>query len=105
MLPSEEYLSSYGNEQIKLLAGFYGEEATVKYDGETHTSKPLVDASELLSEWKIFRRALVVEKKKALMERKKSPILSPTMQDILEEMMKSKNTKVFCLRHGSCSII
>ena len=47
-LPSEESLSSYGNEQIKLLAGFYGEEATVEYDGETHTSKPLVDASELL---------------------------------------------------------
>ena len=70
-LPSEESLSSYGNEQIKLLAGFYGEEATVEYDGETHTSKPLVDASELLSEWKIFRRALVV-KKKSLMERKNS---------------------------------
>ena len=87
-LPSEESLSSYGNEQIKLLAGFYGE-ATVKYDGETHTSKLFVDASELLSEWKIFRRALVVEKK-SLMERKNSPILSPTMQDILEEMMKSK---------------
>ena len=50
---------------------------------------PLVDASELLSKWKIFRRALVVEKK-SLMERKNSPILSPTMQDILEEMMKSK---------------
>ena len=62
-LPSEESLSSYGNEQIKVLPGFYGEEATVEYDGETHTSKPLVDASELLSEWKIFRLALVVEKK------------------------------------------
>ena len=55
-----------------------------------HTSKPLVDASELLSEWKIFRRTLVVEKKKSLMERKNSTIMSPTMQDILEEMMKSK---------------
>ena len=32
---------------------------------------------------------LVVEKK-SLMERKNSPILSPTMQDILEDMMKSK---------------
>ena len=72
MLPSQESLSSYGNEQIKLLAGFYGEEATEEYDGETHTSKPLVDASELLSEWKIFRRALVVEKK-SLMERKFFP--------------------------------
>ena len=88
-LPSEESLSSYGNEQIKLLAGFYGEEATVEYNGEAHTSKPLIDASELLSEWKIFRRTLVVEKK-SLMERKNSPILSPTMQDILEDMMKSK---------------
>ena len=53
------------------------------------THPPLVDASELLSKWKIFRRALVVEKK-SLMDRKNSPILSPTMQDILEEMMKSK---------------
>ena len=68
-LPSEESLSSYGNEQIKLLTGFYGEEATVEYDGETHTSKPpsanlvcidafaqarisRTSASELLSEWR-----------------------------------------------------
>ena len=42
-LPSEESLSSYGNEQIKPLAAFYGEEATVEYDGKpTHPNHLLM---------------------------------------------------------------
>ena len=44
-------------------------------------------ANELLSEWKIFRRALLVEKK-AIMECKEESV-SPSMQEVLDEMNKS----------------
>ena len=53
----------------------------------TYTSPPLLDGDELLSEWKIFRLALLVEKK-AIMERKGESV-SPSMQEILDEMNKS----------------
>ena len=39
LLPSEEEgFSQYRKEEIKVLAQFYGSEATVSYDGETYTS-------------------------------------------------------------------
>ena len=52
LLPTEDSLPSYGNEQIKILAEFYGKEAEVQYAGATYTSPPLHDSDELLSEWK-----------------------------------------------------
>ena len=70
LLPTEDSLPSYGNEQIKILANFYGKEAEVQYAGITYTSPPLLDGDELLSKWKIFRNALLVERK-AIMDRKK----------------------------------
>ena len=85
LLPAEASLPSYGSEQIKILAEFYGKEAEVEYVLTTYTSPPLLDGDELLSEWKIFRRALLVEKR-AIMERKESV---PSMQEILDEMNKS----------------
>ena len=86
-LPAEASLPSYGSEQIKILAEFYGKEAEVEYAWTTYTSPPLLDGDELLSEWKIFRRALLVDKK-ATMERKEESV-SPNMQEILDEMNKS----------------
>ena len=62
-LPTEASLPSYGSEQIKILAEFYGKEAEVEHAVTTYTSPPLLDGDELLSEWKIFRWALLVEKK------------------------------------------
>ena len=85
--PAEASLPSYGSEQIKILAEFYGKEAEVEYALTTYTSPPLLDGDELLSEWKIFRRALLVEKK-AIMERKEESV-SPSMQEVLDEMNKS----------------
>ena len=85
--PAEASLPSYGSKQIKILAEFYGKEAEVEYALTTYTSPPLLDGDDLLSEWKIFRRALLV-KKKAIMERKEKSV-SPSMQEILDEMNKS----------------
>ena len=87
LLPTEDSLPSYGNEQIKILAEFYGQEAEVQCAGMTYTSPPLLHGDELLSEWKIFRRALLLEKK-AIMERKKESV-SPSLQHILDEMETS----------------
>ncbi len=87
LLPAEAFLPSYGNEQIKILAEFYGKEAEVEYALTTYTPPPLLDGDELLSEWKIFRRALLVEKK-AIMEHKEESVF-PSMQEILDEMNKS----------------
>ena len=62
LLPKEDSLVSYGNEHIKVLADFYGKAAEVEHPGVTHTSLPLPNGDELLSEWKMFRRAMAVEK-------------------------------------------
>ncbi len=62
LLPTEDSLHSYGTEEIKVLAEFYGKEAQVQYAGITHTSPPLLDKDDLLSEWKIFRCAFLLEK-------------------------------------------
>ena len=48
LLPTEDSLPSYGNEQIKILAEFCGKEAEVQYAGATYTSPPLLDGDELL---------------------------------------------------------
>jgi hypothetical protein len=63
LLPTDDSITSYGNDQIQVLAQFYGEEAEVQFAGSTFTSPPLLDREELLSEWKIFRRAFLLEKK------------------------------------------
>ena len=43
LLPAEASLPSYGSEQIKILAEFYGKEAEVEYALTTYTSPPLLD--------------------------------------------------------------
>ena len=58
LLPTEDSIPSYGNEQIKILTNFYGKEAEVQYAGISYTSPPLLNGDELLSEWKIFGCAL-----------------------------------------------
>ena len=63
LLSIEDSLPSYDNEQIKILPNCYGKEAEVQYVGITYTLPPLLDGDELLSKWKIFRGALLVEKR------------------------------------------
>ena len=50
---------TYGKEEIKQLAAFYGEEAKVEFQGESFQLPPVIDGDVLLSEWPVFRRALL----------------------------------------------
>ena len=49
-----------------------------------YTSPPLVDSEELCAEWRVFKRAMVKEKK-AIMEKMKIT-KPPTLQDVKVEM-------------------
>lgn len=82
-LPTEECMSSYGLQEIQKLADFYGKEASVEYLGVTYTSPPLLDREELLSEWKIFRRALYKERELIVRSKKQS---TPSMQEVFQSM-------------------
>ena len=84
--PTEEALIlAYGLKDIRILADFYGNDATVEYEGTIHTSSPLLDRDELLSEWKTFRRALIQEKKSIMQTTRNS---QPSLQDILQSMQE-----------------
>ena len=88
LLPTDDSITSYGNDQIQVLAEFYGEEAEVQYAGSTFTSPPLLDREELLSVWK-YSDVLFCGRKKSIIEHRKE-LVSPSMQDILAEMEKSR---------------
>ena len=87
-LPTEDSLSTYGVQQIKELADFYGTEASVTYHGVTSTSNPLVNYDELLSEWKVFRRVLCKEKN--LFMSAKGLSKAPSLQDLLQSMQATE---------------
>ena len=88
-LPAEESLSYCGLQEIQELTDFYGNEASVEYFNETHTSLPLLDREELISEWKIFRRALYNEKEKLLRFKNSTP----STQQVLALMQSSNSYK------------
>ena len=75
LLPTDDSITSYSNDQIQVLAQFYWEEAEVQFAGSTFTSPLLLDREELLSEWKIFRRAFLLEKN-SIMEHRKELVYS-----------------------------
>ena len=89
LLPSSEdpLLSSYGNEDIKLLANFYGKEACVEHNERCFTSPPILNADELITEWALFRRAMIIKKKCLL--RLKNLELAPSLQELFKEMNTS----------------
>ena len=64
--PSENDISSYGLQEIKVLSEFYGSNATVEFEGTIFSSPPLLDHKELMSEWKTFRRALLKKKQRVI---------------------------------------
>ena len=101
LLPNESLLS-YGNELIKILAEFYGKQAEIQYAGMTYTSPLLIDGDELLSEWCVFKRALLLEKK-VIIERKEGSV-SPNKQEIINEKKKSHTFGGIFPRHGNYSI-
>jgi hypothetical protein len=82
LLPeSETQLSAYGALQVKTLADFYGNEATIKFESTTYTSPAILNKDELLSEWPMFKRAFFQEKK---------AMSSNSATDVLMQEMKSK---------------
>ncbi len=63
LLPAKEDLrSSYGVDKISCLGDFYGKPAEVEFDGITYSSTPLLNKDDLISEWAIFKRALLQER-------------------------------------------
>ena len=84
--PTEEALIlAHGLEEIRILADFYGNDATVEYEGTIYTSSPLLDRDKLLSEWNTFKRALIQEKKSIMQTTRNS---QPSLQDILQSMQE-----------------
>ena len=55
---SEESLSFYGTEKIKILTDFYGHEQQVSFQGDVGHSRPDVDPEQSEAEWKIYRRIM-----------------------------------------------
>ena len=76
--------SSYGNEAMKFLATFYGEEVEVELFDTFFKSPKVLDGDGLISEWPVFRRALLKEKQVFMSA--KSVVKIPTFQELFEEM-------------------
>ena len=68
---------TYGKNKNKQLVPVYGQEAKIEFQGETFKLPPVIDGDKLLSEWPVFRRALLYEKE-AVCNVFKKPIKSPT---------------------------
>ena len=64
----EAALPEFGNNELKILLYFYGKEAQAEFVGKTYTSPPIMDSEEILSEWRVFKRAFA-KQKKALMKK------------------------------------
>jgi hypothetical protein len=86
LFPPKEKLSGFGDKEIELLSAFYGNEASVEYEGVKHTSSPLLNAEDLISEWKVYRRAMLQEKDMMMAAKGGSQSL-PTMQEVSARMM------------------
>ena len=78
---------TYGKEEIKLLAAFYGEEAVIEFQGESFQFPPVIDGDVLLSEWPVFRRALLHEKVAFMSSKKLTK--SPTFQQVFQGIQKA----------------
>lgn len=83
-------LSSYGVQQIKNLTDFYGTDASVDYVGITYTSPPLLAHDELLSEYKVFRRAPHKEKELLMSSESHKVSQPPSLQDVLITMQATE---------------
>ena len=59
----ETALPEYGNKELNYLVLYYGREARAEFDGATSVSPPLIDSDEILSEWRVFKRAFAKRKK------------------------------------------
>ena len=74
-IPEETERPHYGIKEIEELAGFYGNEATVTYDGITYTSPPLLNKDTIVSDWRVFKGVLLQESILVKKENGKEPSL------------------------------
>ena len=85
---SQDSFSSYGNGEMKLLATFYGEEVEVELFDTFFKSPKVLDGDGLISEWPVFRRALLKEKQVFMSAKSVAKI--PTFQELFEEIHSSE---------------
>ncbi len=78
---------TYGQEEITLLASFYGKEAHVEFQSESFQFPPVIDQDGLLSEWPVFRRALLHERQIFMSSEKLTK--SPTFQQVFQGIQKA----------------
>ena len=81
-------MNGYGDKEIELLSSFYGSEASVEYEGIEYTS-PVLNTDDLISEWKVYRRAMLQEKDMMAANGD-----SPTMQELSARMMSCQASPV-----------
>lgn len=72
----EDNLSDYGTDKINTLTAFYGSVQEVQFDGKKGVSQPDIDPKDTESEWKLFRRFMLVQHKRSSLQQVLSALLS-----------------------------
>lgn len=75
----EDNLSDYGMDKINTLTAFYGFVQEVQFDGKKGISQPDIDPEDTESEWKLFRRLMLVQHKS----------LRSSLQQVLSALLSS----------------
>ena len=96
----ERALPEYGNEKFQALVDFNGREVTVEFDGTTYASSPLIDSEEIVSQWRLFKRALAKETKTLVQGKKLNK--APTLQEV-KTGMESTEAYSHC-KHNIISV-
>ena len=82
-LPDDEAnLSDYGIDKINTLTAFYGSVQEVQFDGKKGVSQPDIDREDRESEWKLFRRLMLVQHKRSSLQEVLSALLSTCSSSI-----------------------
>lgn len=81
-LPTEDKLANYGIEKIRNLINFYSVAQRIQFQGEICISQPDINAEDLESEWKLFRRVIFVRYKDS------------TLQQVLSKLIDSGNSDI-----------
>lgn len=72
----EDTLSDYGTDKISTLTVFYGSVQEVQFDEKKGVSQPDIDPEDTESEWKLFRRLMLMQHKRSSLQQVLSVLLS-----------------------------
>lgn len=81
-LPTEYKLADYGIEKIRTPTNFYSVAQRIQFQGEIAISQPDINAEDTESEWKLFRRVILVRYKDS------------TLQQVLSTLIDSGNSDI-----------